>query len=138
MPGRAPARVPEHATLPCLPVARSRQIILMKAADAADARDDDGMPVMGTVLEVAEALAPYNIAGDDANSRAPRVKDSISGVGLLFGPGLVLEVPTMQDEVRQVLVTMTDDDFGFPVLTRLCRALRWTMLDPETGRRFGP
>lgn len=110
----------------------------MKAADAADARDDDGMPVMGTVLQVAEALAPYNIAGDDPNSREPRVKDSISGVGLLFGPGLVLEVPTMQDEVRQVLVTMTDDDFGFPVLMRLCRALQWTMLDPETGRRFGP
>lgn len=112
----------------------------MKAADAADASDDEGggMPVMGTVLEVAQALGPYNIAGDDPTSQMPRVKDSVSGVGLLFGPGLVLEVPTMQDNVRQVLVTMTDDDFGFPVLMRLCRALKWTMLDPETGRRFGP
>ncbi len=112
----------------------------MKAADAADTADDEGggMPIMGSVLEVAEALVPYNIACDDPLSVMPRVKDAVSGVGLLFGPGLVLEVPTMQDDVRQVLVTMTDDDFGFPVLMRLCRALKWTMLDPETGRRFGP
>ncbi len=32
---------------------------------------------------------------------------------------------------------MTDDDFAFPVLLRLCREQKWTMLDPETGRRFG-
>jgi len=38
--------------------------------------------------------------------------------------------------VRQVMVTMTDEDFAFPVLVRLCRAWRWTMLDTASGQRL--
>ena len=54
----------------------------------------------------------------------------------LYGPGMVVEMPTMNSEPRQLMVTMTDDDFAFPVLRALCRDQRWTMLDPESGRRL--
>jgi hypothetical protein len=34
------------------------------------------------------------------------------------------------------MVTMTDEDFAFPVLTRACRLYKWTLMDPETGQRL--
>lgn len=113
------------------PLARSsRQLVLTPLAAA---RDADEPAALGTVSDVTAALARYNTAPD---GKAP----SATGVGAvtLYGPGLLMEMVPIEGEVRQVMVTMTDDDFAFPVLLRLCREQKWTMLDPETGRRFGP
>lgn len=106
-----------------------RQLLLLKAVDPKES--GDGMPPMGSVEDVTEQLARYNTGPD-----GPRKADL--GVAVLHGPGMILEVPTGNDEVRQVMVTTTDEEFAFPVLTRLCREQRWTMMDPDTGRRFGP
>lgn len=106
-----------------------RQLVLLKAVDPT--QSGDGLPPLGSIKEVLEQLARYN-TGPDGPPKADL------GVRVLHGPGLVMEMPTGQDEVRQIMVTMTDDDFAFPVLSRLCREQRWTMMDPESGRRFGP
>lgn len=106
-----------------------RQLVLLKAVDPT--QSGDGMPPMGTVDEVLTQLARYNTSPDGPPK--PEL-----GVRVLFGPGMIMEMPMSDDEVRQVMVTMTDDDFAFPVLTRLCREQRWTMMDPDSGRRFGP
>lgn len=94
--------------------------------------DHEGLPSLGSLAEVTAALRRYNTAPDGG---AP--KNGVGGV-VMFGPGLYMEMALVDDEIKQVMVTMTDDDFAFPVLMRLCREQRWTMLDPETGRRFGP
>lgn len=110
---------------------RSRHVVLTQAAGAAT---EEGPPSLGSLEEVTAALARYNTAPDGSSAR--------EGGGLtttlMHGPGMVLEMAEIEGEVRQVMVTMTDDDFCFPVLMRLCRERRWTMLDPETGRKFGP
>jgi hypothetical protein len=113
-------------------VARSsRQLVLTQAADPrGDA--DEGLPALGTVREVIDALARYNTGPDGG------VPKNGLGAIMMHGPGMVMEMAPNEGEVKQVMVTMTDDDFAFPVLMRLCREQRWTMLDPETGRRFGP
>jgi hypothetical protein len=109
---------------------KSRQIILIKAVDPKKGGGDGGLEPLGSQRAVTEILAKYNTAPDGAPAR--------TGLIALHGPGLVAEMPTADDEVRQVMVTMTDEDFAFPVLLRLCRERLWTMMDPESGRRFGP
>ena len=61
---------------------------------------------------------------------------SVSGVLKLHGPGLTAEVPTTNDLVQQALVTISDDDYAFAVLTKLCKTEGWAMMDPESGRTF--
>ena len=104
-----------------------RQLVLMKAARPGD---EDGLPVMGSIRHVLDALSRHNTAPDGSPAK--------SSVRLLYGPGMLVEIADAGDEVRQIMVTMTDDDFAFPILARLCREQQWTMMDPETGRRFGP
>ncbi len=94
--------------------------------------DGEGLPALGTIAEVTAALSRYNTAPDGSPP-----KGGMGGL-VMYGPGLYMEMAPVDGEVRQVMVTMTDDDFAFPVLLRLCREQRWTMLDPDTGRRFGP
>jgi hypothetical protein len=68
------------------------------------------------------------------------------GTGVFHGPGMVLEVALTEDpasnrgagpDIRQVLVSLTDEDFAFPVLMRLCKNNGWQMMDPDSGRSFG-
>ncbi len=102
---------------------------------AAAAASDDGPPSLGSLSEVRGALARYNTSPDGAPAGE---RDGTLGTTVMHGPGMVMEMAEIDGEIRQIMVTMTDDDFCFPVLVRLCRERRWTMLDPETGRKFGP
>lgn len=86
---------------------------------------------MGSVKEVKEILAVYNTAPDGS----PR--SASLGTEVLHGPGLIIELPVNQDEVTQALVTVLDDDIAWPVLSRVCKAASWKMMDVETGRVFG-
>ncbi|MBX3388207.1 MAG: hypothetical protein KF691_01985 [Phycisphaeraceae bacterium] len=123
-------------------MAKKRQIVLMKGsltgvaalaagARATPARQDGSNGPMGTVKEVKEVLAHYNTAPDGS----PR--SASLGTEMLHGPGLVVELPVNQEEVTQALVTVIDDDIAWPVLSRLCKAAGWKMMDVETGRVFG-
>ncbi|MBL8877043.1 MAG: hypothetical protein JNM86_14710 [Phycisphaerae bacterium] len=98
---------------------------------ATPARQDGQGAPMGTVKEVKEILAVYNTAPDGS----PR--SASLGTEVLHGPGLIIELPINQDEVTQALVTVLDDDIAWPVLSRVCKAVAWKMMDVETGRVFG-
>lgn len=112
-------------------VGRSRQVVIIRSVDPSQ-DEGDGMPALGTVKEVRSTLGRYNTAGDSA----PSGRNAEMNIATLFGPGLICEMSTADDEVRQLMVTMTDEDFAFPVLTRLCRENKWTMMDPESGQRL--
>lgn len=98
---------------------------------ATPARQDGSNGPMGTVREVKEVLEHYNTAPDGS----PR--SASLGTEVLHGPGLIVELPVNQEEVTQALVTVIDDDIAWPVLSRLCKAAGWKMMDVETGRVFG-
>jgi hypothetical protein len=120
-----------------------RTVVIQKTVDPAlDALDDGpeagALAPIGTRQQIVEALARYNTAPDGGKSKSPLA----AGMSLmLYGPGMYVEVPMQgeDDDITQFLVTMTDEDFAFPVLARACRAHRWTMMDPESGQslRFG-
>jgi hypothetical protein len=103
----------------------------------------DGPPELGSLREVARVLGNCNIAADGSG---PDGYGERLGTGVFYGPGMVLEVPLSDEpksrrgegpDVRQILVSLTDEDFAFPVLMRLCKEYGWQMTDAESGRKFG-
>lgn len=85
---------------------------------------------LGTVDDVISRFARYNTAPDGAPAKRP-------GSQVLYGPGMVVDVPTFGKEVTQAMVSVSDDDIAIPVLFELCRANGWRMVDLESGQAFG-
>jgi hypothetical protein len=92
---------------------------------------DSSMEPLGTLVEFQELLRPYNTAVD-GGERSPS-----TGTQLLYGPGLMIEVPTSTEQVSQAIITVLDEEIAWPVLMRLCGDLHWAMMDMESGRIFG-
>ncbi len=107
---------------------KKRQLVLTRSGKAPGSRAGELSP-MGRRGEVLASLSRFNTAPDGA----PRN----TGMDVLHGPGMVLEIPATGDEVTQAMVTVTDEEIALPVLLRLCKALGWSMVDLETGRSFG-
>ncbi|MEL6499279.1 MAG: hypothetical protein AAFZ67_01080 [Planctomycetota bacterium] len=105
----------------------SRQIVLFRPEDVEDAAA--GMVELGSPRGVIRELEPFNTSPDGS-------KGSSLGTLTLHGPGLVVDLPTAADELKQVMVTVVEEDTAWPVLARLCRSLGWKMMDPESGRTF--
>jgi hypothetical protein len=111
-----------------------RQVVIVKTIDPADEDEGAGLPALGDLPELLGWLARFNTAPDGGQAGA---NAEAMGLLKLHGPGMTIELmaPGGQD-VRQLMVNMTDDDFAFPVLVRMCRMHRWTMLDPASGQRL--
>lgn len=125
-------------------MARKRQLVLMKGnltpldklqtgpvSNSSNSAGPSATGPLGSVKEVRESLARFNTASDGA------ARSASLGTELLHGPGMIVELATAQDPVQQAMVTVTDDDIAWPVLSRLCKAAGWKMVDVETGRMFG-
>lgn len=87
------------------------------------------MPPLGSPAEFRAALAAFNTSPDGSPPKA-------AGTEILYGPGMVVEMPTTVEVITQAIVTLQDEDIAWPVLTRLCKSLGWSMMDMETGRTF--
>jgi hypothetical protein len=90
---------------------------------------DEGKPLapLAPRKELLDELARYNTA--------PESRDEAD---VLYGPGIRIEMPPMQDPVTQLLLTLTEEDIGWLVLRKLARQFNWRVLDPETGREWKP
>lgn len=106
-------------------MAKSRQLALMRAGTP----PGETAPI-GTRGEICQALARFNTAPDGAPGKG-------MGTLRLYGPGMAIELPTSVDQINQALVSVNEDDIAWPVLLRICKELRWKMIDLETGRSFG-
>ncbi len=104
-------------------MASTRQLVLIHA----DFIEKPGT-TLGMKREIIKALAPFNTAPDGSPLEP----------GVAYGPGLRMEMPMVgdKDEVNQILVTVLDEEFAWPVLERVCRGLHWALQDPDSGRTF--
>jgi len=86
---------------------------------------------LGSYKKVQKALEDFNTYPDGSNSP--------ENYGLLFGPGLIVQMPMVgpEDPIMQIAVSMQEEDIAWPVLMRICKKLGWRMMDPQTGRSFG-
>lgn len=115
-------------------MAKKRIIVLTRFASNLPGA---AMVPLGTFGEVVKSLANFNVSPDTSG---PRGFGSSPGVAVLYGPGFIMEVPgdgSPREDVNQIMTTVTDEDFAWPVLSRLCKSLGWRMMDAESGRTFG-
>lgn len=111
-------------------IARSkRQLVLQKKPDE-ESRGADLAP-MGSRAEVVAAFAGANTAHDGAPMKPNATSE------FLYGPGMIAEVPLELKTITQVMVQVNDADVAWPVLSRLCKARQWQMIDVESGQTFG-
>lgn len=102
-----------------------------------------GMLPLGTCREIIKAVGGFNVYPDGSGAEG---WGSTPGMATLYGPGCVIELPTgggddsggrSEAEISQAMVTISDEEFAWPVLSRICKANAWKMMDPESGRMFG-
>ncbi|MBC7834600.1 MAG: hypothetical protein H7Y88_05805 [Phycisphaerales bacterium] len=115
-------------------MARKRQIILFRPEGAGGGGEVGVTDVIGTLRDVIRQFSRYNISPDGSG---PEGYGDSPGMALFYGPGLTMEAPSSTDEVKQVIVTLIDEDFAWAVLGRMCKTEGLKMMDPETGRSFG-
>jgi len=90
--------------------------------DEADAPPPALKP-LGSLRRVLSQLAAFNTAPEEV------------GATYLWGPGFRVQMPMSgEDEVNQLLVTLTDEDFAWAVLPRMCTTNDWSLMDPDSSR----
>jgi hypothetical protein len=95
------------------------------------------MDTLGSFKEVLSAAGRFNVGSDGSGFGG---YGDVPGMVVLYGPGFTLEIPgdgSPRTEVNQVMASVTDEDFAWPVLSRMCKANSWKMMDPDSGRTFG-
>ena len=102
----------------------SRQFVILSSQDVAE---DGTLPSIGPRTEIVEKLAMANTSPESTG-----IED------VLYGPGIRIELTPNQDPVNQMLVTVTEEEIGWQVLTRLINHFQWKLLDPNTGREMSP
>lgn len=107
---------------------KKRILVLIKPRDPGD--PGAGNMPLGRPRDLIDALAPFNTAPDGAERRA-------LGTAVLHGPGFTIEYSTSLDELNQAMIVVNDQDFAWPVLSKLCHANAWKMQDTESGQVFG-
>ena len=101
--------------------------MLIKLSDP----DDNLSPpvALGTSKEFLKCAARFNTAPDGGSAK--------HGTETLYGPGMLVELPLNQDEIRQALVSCYDQELAWPVLYGMCKAFGWKLQDMDTGQVFG-
>ncbi len=84
---------------------------------------------LGTIEEIKVMLGDFNTASDGS-------KNGSLGLERLYGPGFVVDMPTSVDTPMQVMASIHDAEVAWPVLSRICRRLRWSLTDAESGQTF--
>ncbi|GMV24825.1 MAG: hypothetical protein AMXMBFR58_08560 [Phycisphaerae bacterium] len=107
-------------------MSKKRQFVLMASQTA----PGGGMATLGSAKEVKAILECFNTAPDGGPRKS-------LGTEMLYGPGMVMDIPTSSESITQIMVSVTDEEIAWPVLSRLCRAQGWKMVDLESGRTFG-
>ncbi|MBK7406498.1 MAG: hypothetical protein IPJ41_18365 [Phycisphaerales bacterium] len=103
---------------------KSRMMVLCRKVEPGE----EGEP-LGSLADIRALLGEFNTAPDGGSSAS-------LGLERLHGPGFVVDLPTSIDRPMQVMASINDDETAWPVLSRICRRLGWSMLDGETGRTF--
>ena len=106
------------------PTASGRQFVILSSREP---HEPGALAPIGPRAEIVRQLVPCNTAPE-----RPDAED------VLYGPGIRIEMTPGQDPITQMLVTITEEEIGWQVLTRLVNAFHWKLLDPSTGRELNP
>ena len=57
----------------------------------------------------------------------------VPGGDVLYGPGIRLEMGPGEDPLKQILLTIVEEEIAWLVISRMAQALNWRIIDVETG-----
>lgn len=100
---------------------KRRQFVILGPAKTGGGND-----ALGRISEVRKMLAARNTSADGAPNPSP--------IERLHGPGMVIDLPTSNDSVTQLIASLHDEGYAWPVLEALCKTHRWMLMDMESGR----
>ena len=109
-------------------MAKKRTLVLINPIDPENPAG--GNAPLGSEREFCEKLVPFNTAPDGAQIKR-------LGTMVLHGPGYTIEYAMGHDQIMQAMVVVNNMDFGYPVLSKMCKTLGWKMQDTESGQIFG-
>ncbi|MFO0830803.1 MAG: hypothetical protein U0637_03060 [Phycisphaerales bacterium] len=81
---------------------------------------------LGSLRSVRQVLAAFNTGPDGSPTEGATER--------LYGPGMTIEVSLGTDPVTQAIASVNDEPTAWPVLSRLCQAHHWRLMDIESGR----
>jgi hypothetical protein len=55
------------------------------------------------------------------------------GEPFLYGPGIKLEMREGEDPVRQILLSIVEEEIAWLVIERIAKTFNWKIIDFETG-----
>ena len=99
----------------------TRQFVIL----AQDQSGGGELPPIGTRDELVKMLAPLNTAPDRP------------GGDILYGPGVTIQLPPDTGPVRQMLLSITEEEIAWHVISRIIKVLECKVLDPSTGMVLG-
>jgi hypothetical protein len=82
---------------------------------------------LGSQTELRNVLASYN-TGPEGVAPEGAVLERF------YGPGYVLEMALSVQTVQQMIAHVQEEGVAWPVLSKLCTAMRWRLMDIESGR----
>lgn len=88
------------------------------------------LPSLGTARQIKAILETYNTSPDGGPRKS-------LGTEVLYGPGMMMDIPTSAESITQIMATVSDEEIAWPVLSRICRDQKWKLVDLESGRSFG-
>jgi hypothetical protein len=86
--------------------------------------NNNGMVPIGSRDQIVGDLSLFNTAPER------------EGDDVLYGPGIRLELPPGQDTINQILLTITEEEIAWLVITRLTKAFDWKLVDTTSGREL--
>ena len=86
----------------------------------------DGLAPLGRRDEVLGALFDHNTGPE------------CEGGDVLYGPGIQVELTPGEDPIRQMLLTVTEEEIGWLVITRLAKLFEWKIVDTGNGQELNP
>ena len=82
---------------------------------------ESGLAPLGTRRDIIEQLGTMNTA------------PAQEGESILYGPGIRLEMGPDDDPVKQMLMTIVEEEIAWLVISRMAHAMKWRVVDVETG-----
>ena len=82
---------------------------------------DNGLAPLGARAEIVQQLGTMNTAPEQM------------GDDVLYGPGIRLEMGPAEDPLKQMLLTIVEEEIAWLVIARMAHAMKWRIIDVETG-----
>lgn len=81
-----------------------------------------------------DGLAPLGMRRDIiAKLGTMNTSPAQAGEDILYGPGIRLEMGPDDDPVKQMLMTIVEEEIAWLVISRMAKAMNWRIVDVETG-----